>query len=259
MPSVIAIVAHPDDIEFLMAGTLILLKQQGWEIHYFNISNGCCGSMEMDREETAKTRLEESKEAAARLGAIFHPPVCDDMAIYYEPNTLAHVASVVRKANPQIVLTHAPSDYMEDHQNACRLAVSATFVKNMPNFLASCDTQPGNGHVAVYHGQPHSNFDPLGRRIHPTHLVDIQSVFEEKKSILACHRSQFGWLDSTQGMASMDDTLLQLNRDVGGQGSTGIYEGFRRHNPTGFSNREFDPLGEALGTAVQINLSDFMQ
>ena len=39
-----AVAAHPDDIEFVMAGTLILLRRAGYELHYMNIANGCCGS-----------------------------------------------------------------------------------------------------------------------------------------------------------------------------------------------------------------------
>ena len=44
MPNALAIAAHPDDIEFMMAGTLLLLKERGWEIHYFNLSTGNRGS-----------------------------------------------------------------------------------------------------------------------------------------------------------------------------------------------------------------------
>ena len=44
MPTALAIAAHPDDIEFVMAGTLLRLAETGWSIHYFNIANGCCGS-----------------------------------------------------------------------------------------------------------------------------------------------------------------------------------------------------------------------
>ena len=49
MPSAIAIAAHPDDIEFCMAGTLLLLKRAGWEIQYLNVSRGNLGSVEFNR------------------------------------------------------------------------------------------------------------------------------------------------------------------------------------------------------------------
>jgi LmbE family N-acetylglucosaminyl deacetylase len=260
MPSALAIVAHPDDIEFLMAGTLILLKQRGWETHYFNVTDGCCGSMVTGREETARTRTREARDAALSMGAQFHEPVCHDMSVYYTPELLARVARVVRTANPDLVLTHAPSDYMEDHQNACRLAVSATFTKNMPNFQADNGTPPGSGEVAVYHGQPHSNHDPLGQRVYPTHLVNIQSVVDEKEAALACHKSQTDWLDSTQGMESLASTMQTFGRDVANQ-SDGIElgEGFRRHNPTGFGPLDFDPLAAALADVIEVQKTDFMR
>ena len=43
-PVVLAAVAHPDDIEFTMAGTLLRLRDRGWQIHYMNIANGSCGT-----------------------------------------------------------------------------------------------------------------------------------------------------------------------------------------------------------------------
>ena len=49
MPSVLAIFAHPDDIEFRAAGTLLLLKQRGWEVHYCNLSNGNVASLHLQR------------------------------------------------------------------------------------------------------------------------------------------------------------------------------------------------------------------
>ena len=87
-----------------MSGTLILLAKAGYEIHYFNIANGCCGSMSLSRADTAHTRLKESQAAAAGIPAAFHPPVCDDMSIFYDHSTLARVGCVVRRVNPTIVL-----------------------------------------------------------------------------------------------------------------------------------------------------------
>ncbi|MFT6576448.1 MAG: LmbE family N-acetylglucosaminyl deacetylase, partial [Akkermansiaceae bacterium] len=84
----LAIFAHPDDIEYFGAGTLLLLREAGFDIHYFNLSTGSCGSVEMDAEETRRVRLQEGRNAAALLGATFHPPICDDMEIFYDRVTL---------------------------------------------------------------------------------------------------------------------------------------------------------------------------
>jgi hypothetical protein len=69
MPTALAIFAHPDDIEFVAAGTLLLLKQAGWEIHYLNLSSGNLGSAKMARAvgmgsvEAQKTKEHGQRES----------------------------------------------------------------------------------------------------------------------------------------------------------------------------------------------------
>ena len=79
-----AIAAHPDDIEFYMAGTLLLLKEQGWRIHYMTLSSGSCGSTRHNAATVRKIRRKESKAAAKLLGAEYHPSIADDLEIFYE-------------------------------------------------------------------------------------------------------------------------------------------------------------------------------
>ena len=247
MSRVLAVVAHPDDIEFVMAGTLLLLAKCGWEVHYFNIANGCCGSMEQSRQETARQRLVESQQAAASLPAVFHPPICDDLHIFYDAETLSKVSHVVRKANPSIVLTHSPVDYMEDHQNTCRLAVTAAFSKNMPNFYSLPPIEAVTGDVAIYHAQPHGNVSIFGEPVPPDFAIDITEVIDAKARMLACHQSQQGWLDVTQKMSSYTQTMFELGKGVAKfVGADGYCEGWRQRNSLGFGAASWDPLREAL-------------
>jgi N-acetylglucosamine malate deacetylase 1 len=247
MKNVLAIVAHPDDIEFIMAGTLILLAERGWNTHYFDIANGCYGSMTMDRTETAKTRLHEAQAAAKLLGATFYPPICDDLDIQYNHENLSKVIAVVRQSNPTIVLTHSPVDYMEDHEIAGRLAVTAAFSKNMPNFRSTPDVPACSGPVAVYHAQPHGNQTPLGEPVVPQLFIDLVPVMAKKRAMLECHQSQQPWLDSTQAMSSYVDTMIELGRQVGAMSRRfALAEGWRLRSPLGFGPPDFDPLGHAL-------------
>ena len=101
----IAIAAHPDDIEFMMAGTLLLLREAGWEIHCLNLSSGNCGSVRLGAEETEAKRLAEAQEAAAILGATFHPPFSRDLEVFYDEVHLRRLASIVREVHPSIVPT----------------------------------------------------------------------------------------------------------------------------------------------------------
>lgn len=253
--SVLAIAAHPDDIEFVMAGTLMQLASAGWEIHYFNIANGCCGTAELSREACAAVRLEEARRAAKLLSASFYPPIRDDLKIFYDHPTHAEVAAVVRTAKPSIILTHSPVDYMEDHQNTARLAVGAAFVRGMPNFDCSPNVVCFDQDVAVYHAQPHGNCDPLGHRVYPTHVVDVTSLLDRKRELLACHESQDLWLDTSQRMSNYLQSMQDMNHEVGGMTPNFKFaEGWRKHVHLGLSGAGFDPLKDALDSVLPNSL-----
>lgn len=251
--SVLAIAAHPDDIEFVMAGTLLQLHSLGWQVHYFNIANGCCGSTTMDRQQCAAVRLQEARRAAELIPAKFYPPICDDLEVFYTPQLHQQVSAVVREARPSIVLTHALSDYMEDHQNAARLAVGGAFTRAMPNFVTLPAKPTYDDPVAVYHAQPHGNRDPLGHQVIPTHFVDVSNLLERKRELLAAHASQDQWLDSTQGISAYLETMIELNAEVGqfsrdrSQQGFAYSEGWRKHLHLGLAQADFDPLADVLG------------
>jgi len=253
MPSALAIAAHPDDIEFVMAGTLLLLRSAGWEIHYLNVARGDLGSTRLPAAECARVRRAEAQAAAQVLGATWHPPLRGDLRIFYDDRTLRRLAAVVREVAPQIVLTHSLEDYMEDHMNTARLAVTAAFARGMPNLRTIPSRAPVSGEVTLYHAQPHGHIDPMGRRIEPELLVDTTRVHATKREALACHASQKEWLDASQGMDSylvaMDDLSREVAQMPGGQGD--FAEGWRRHAHLGFCAREADPLREALGDDVR--------
>ena len=246
--SVLAIAAHPDDIEFLMAGTLVLLGQAGYELHYMNLANGCCGSTELDAQAIAKVRQKEAEQAAASIGATFHESLCNDLEIFYDQPTLAQVASVIRLVRPGIVLTHGPSDYMEDHMNTCRLAVTAAFSRGMPNFPVEPPRQAYGDPVTVYHAQPYSHHDPTGQLVTPQYYVNVEPVAEQKWAMLSCHQSQKKWLDESQGLDSYLHTMRQLDTELGTlSGCFQAAEGWRQHLHLGFCEPDDDPLAEALG------------
>ncbi len=256
MPSALAITAHPDDIEFVAAGTLLLLKEKGWDIHYFNVSRGNCGSVQHDSETTARIRLEEGRNAARILGASFYPPIANDLEIVYSVDLLREVSAVIRQAKPNIVLTHSPQDYMEDHMNTCRLAVTAAFTHGMPNWITEPATQPYEGDVVVYHALPHGLRDGLRKRVHAGSYVNTTRVHSQKREALAAHVSQKHWLDVSQGMDSYLVSMDVFAREVGTlSGQFEFAEGWRRHLHLGFSAKDHDPLKEALGDDCLINES----
>ena len=112
--TVLAIAAHPDDIEFMMSGTLFMLREAGCEIHYFNIANGCCGSMSLSKEAIVQVREAEARSTCEYLNATFHPSLVDDFNIMYSQPLIRKVAAVVRHCQPEILLIPSLKDYMED-------------------------------------------------------------------------------------------------------------------------------------------------
>ncbi|MDB6074784.1 MAG: LmbE family protein [Verrucomicrobiaceae bacterium] len=254
MPSAIAITAHPDDIEFIAGGTLLMLRQAGWDIHYFNVSRGNCGSVQHDSETTAQIRLKEGMEAARILGAQFHEPIANDMEIVYAPQLMRKVSAAIRASKASIVLTHSPVDYMEDHTNTCRLAVSAAFTHGMPNWITDPPLPPYDGDVTVYHAMPHGLRTPLRQHVMAGAYVDTSSVHAIKREALAAHQSQKHWLDVSQGMDSYLVSMDDLSREVGRRSGRFEYaEGWRRHLHLGFSASDSDPLEEALGDHYLVN------
>ena len=244
----LAIAAHPDDIEFWMAGTLLLLKKAGWEIHCLNVANGSAGSLVMNPAQTRRVRRKEAQEAARTLGAAWHPPFVDDIHVLYGLPLLRKVAAVVRTVNPSVVLTHPPVDYMEDHTETCRLAVTASFCKTFTNFVSTPRTKPGSGATTVYHCTPHMLHTPLNEPVLSDSWVDISSVMDTKTEALACHASQKKWLDETQGMDSYLKTMHGFAAAVGNESKKFRFaEGWRKHLHAGFCAADADPLAEALG------------
>jgi len=137
---------------------------------------------------------------------------------------------------------------MEEHQNACRLAVTAAFCRGMPNYISDPPVDPVMDDVTVYHAMPHGLRDPMRGRIHPGQYVDVTTVMGRKRDMLACHRSQKEWLDKSQGMDAYLDTMEGFAREVGQMsGRYEMSEGWRRRSHLGMSAEDTDPLSEALG------------
>jgi LmbE family N-acetylglucosaminyl deacetylase len=250
----LAIAAHPDDIEFLMAGTLLLLKHAGLEIHYLTICSGNCGSMNLSPGKTRAARRKEAREACRLMGATFHESLCDDLEVVYSVPLLRLVAAVVRQVAPQILLVPSPQDYMEDHVITARLAVTAAFARGMPNFRTSPSRKPVAGEVTVYHALPHGLRGALNELVLPELFIDTTSVQDRKRAALAAHRSQKDWLDVTQGMGSYLRVMDDMSRTIGEMsGRFEHAEGWRRHNPLGFCAAEADPLRELLGGKYHLN------
>ena len=250
----IAIGAHPHDIEFYMAGTLLMLKQKGYDIHYLTLANGSCGSVQYNAAMTRSIRSTEARAAAKTLGAHFHPSLTEDMEIIYNQGLLRALAAVIREVKPRIVLTHSPQDYMEDHMNTSRLAVSAAFTRGMPNFKTVPPRPTADYEVTVYHALPHGLCDQLRCCIIPGAFVNTTAVHKTQLKALEAHKSQQNWLDVSQGLNSYLLAMEDMSLAVGRLSNKFKHaEGWRRHLHFGYCSPEADPLADALGKNYLVN------
>src|SRR5206468_4754008 len=98
MPNVaLSILAHPDDAEFLCAGTLIRLHQEhGWEVHIATMTPGDCGSTEMGPLDISRTRRAEGARAAQLVGGRYHCLEERDLLVVYDERTLEKVTRLLR-------------------------------------------------------------------------------------------------------------------------------------------------------------------
>ncbi|MBT5708192.1 MAG: LmbE family protein, partial [Verrucomicrobia bacterium] len=190
-----------------------------------------------------RVRRKEAMDAAAILGATWHPPLVDDLEIFYEDKLLRRLSAKMREIAPTLILTHSPQDYMEDHTNTSRLTVTAAFSRGMRNYLTNPKRAPIDGKVTLYHGMPHGLCDQLAQPVVPELFVETTSVLEQKKEALEAHRSQKDWLDESQGMDSYVSSMMKMSRAVGKMSNRFQHaEGWRRHLHIGFCDGDDDPL-----------------
>lgn len=251
--SVFAVAAHPDDIEFNMAGTLSLLVEAGFEPHMMNLSHSNLDSNELSEAEITRIRRREAERSADVLGAVFHPPIANDLMIFYQDDLLRKMTAVVREVRPAIVLLPSLNDYMEDHTNTARLVVTACFSRAMKHYRSDPPREPTDQDVFLYHAQPHLNRDGIRNLVEPDLFVNITGQMDTKLRMLGCHESQRQWLDETQGLDDYLESMRQSGAEVAriaDRPGWEYVEGFRRHSHVGFAARDGDPLRAVLGDKV---------
>src|SRR4051794_32117059 len=131
---VLALHAHPDDIEFQCAGTLALLKEAGCQLTLATMTPGDCGSAEHDAEAIAAIRRAEAKASADLVGAAYACLEFRDLAIFNDDESRRRVVEVLRRLRPDLILTAPPVDYLCDHEATSALVRDACFIAPIPNY-----------------------------------------------------------------------------------------------------------------------------
>ena len=177
---VLAIAAHPDDMELICGGTLIRAQMLGRSTGILDLAAG-----EMASRGTPELRAREAAAAAKVIGVSVRENLgLPDGGITNTPETRAKVAVVIRRLQPKIIITHSLHGRHPDHPVVAQLARDASFVAGLKKIEPSI---PPHRPLKVLHAL---SFREDNTR--PTFVVDITDAFEKKLEAIACYKSQFG-------------------------------------------------------------------
>jgi len=173
---ILAVGAHPDDMETYCSGTLAKYADRGDKVYVCVMANGCCGTMDMTRDEIVKIRRKEAQASSDLIGAELIWMGYDDADLFSTGEVRTRLREIMRRLQPDVVLTHTPMDYNPDHSATAQIVRSAVGLAGMCAgekipVLYCWELQSGMGFV-------------------PTEYVDISDFWAVKKRMMACHQTQ---------------------------------------------------------------------
>jgi N-acetylglucosamine malate deacetylase 1 len=220
--TVLAVGAHPDDIEILCGGTLAKYAKQGVKVSMAVATDGSAGHMLIPPEELAEIRHQEARASSQWIGADLFWLGIEDERIFEDLDTRMLFVELIRKAKPDLILTHAPNDYHPDHRVVSRLVFDASFASGLKNIITESPYHPGV--------QPIIYFDTItGADFLPTEFVDISETYETKQIMLHCFESQLKWLKDHDNVDFLNMVEVQT-RARGYQCGVQFAEAFRSEN-----------------------------
>ena len=184
--NILAIGAHPDDLEILCAGTLARYAAQGQAVFMGIFTSGDMGDLEVPPDKLARIRQSEAEASAAVLRArLLWVGVTDELVFPNEAQRRLMI-DLLRQADPDVIITHSPNDYHPDHRYVSQLVFDSYFQKGLPHLPGQERPACRFGKAVIYY------MDTLaGTDFSPTEYVDISTVIETKTRMLQCHQSQF--------------------------------------------------------------------
>jgi N-acetylglucosamine malate deacetylase 1 len=180
---VLALAAHPDDVELCAGGTMCLLASQGYRTGIVDFTRGELGS-----RGTPDGRDAEAAVAASVMNLSFRRNLgLPDGDIRDEPDTRYGLIRLVRETRPHIVLINAPDCRHPDHVAAADLATSALFYGG----LRKIETLAADGSVQEPWRPHHVLHYMQSVPFSPSLVVDVTEVWEQRLAALKAFKSQF--------------------------------------------------------------------
>lgn len=176
---ILAIFAHPDDVELTVGGTLLKMKHLGYRTGVIDVTGG-----EMGTRGTPPTRAGEAAEAARILKLDIRENLgLPDGHVFVDDAARAKLVGVLRRLKPKVLLTHQIDDPHPDHDHIARLVREAARLSSMQNY----ESASGGEKIAV----PHVAHNIFSRRVEPSFIVDISDLLDQKMEAIRAYVSQF--------------------------------------------------------------------
>jgi len=184
---VLAIGAHPDDVEILCGGTMAKFAKQGHEVVICHVCDGNKGSNVYSSEELVKMRRNEALESAKLIGATSIWAGISDGEVVLDLKARIKIIDVLRQADADLVITNGPDDYHSDHINVSKLVFEATYLAGLK--LWKTNYPPTTRLPYLYYMD-----NVAGVNFTPEEYVDITETIDMKVEMMMKMKSQLGWL-----------------------------------------------------------------
>lgn len=220
--NILAIGAHPDDIEIFCGGTMAKYGQQGHRLFHAVFTSGNMGDLHARPADLAATRKAEAQASADLLGAKLIWGGIDDECVYPNEAQRNLMIDILREADPDVILTHSPGDYHPDHRYVGQLVFDAYHQKGLPNIPGPKRPPCRFGLTQVFYMD-----HPSGINFMPQEYVDISEFIEVKRAMLRKHASQLVSMKEHSD-ADIMDMLDVMARFRGLNSGCRFAEGFQR-------------------------------
>lgn len=184
---ILAIGAHPDDVELCCGGTLAKYAARGDQVTIMVATNGNVGSPTLTKEEIAAVRKKEAEASAAVIGADLIWLDYDDEFLFHDRSSRMTFINAIRQANPDVMFVHSASDYHPDHRICSEISIDCRIPVTVPLIVTEYPPMDKVPHVFMMDNVGGIGFDPEA-------YVDITDTFDVKAQMLKCHNSQDTWL-----------------------------------------------------------------
>jgi len=180
--NILAIGAHGDDLELFCGGTLARCAARGDTVFMCVVTDGR-GRPKGTLEDVIAIRKREAVASAAVIGAESVWMGIPDGGVWFDEPTRHQFIEVIRRTQPDLIITHPAEDYHPDHKATSRLVMDAAQVARTMNYASQYPPHRATVPVAFMEAERGIGFIP-------EEYVDISRVWAQKLAMLDCHRSQ---------------------------------------------------------------------